>query len=205
VTDDRPAFKNGPVASNFLNCINSNNFDPGAQGTTYGAGETYTEIPVNFCTGPSTVSFNLRLNRTFGFGPKTEAALAAQARQAAQQAAGGPGGPGGGGPGGGGRGGGGGGGGFGGGGGGGRGGGGGGGGGGFGGGRGSNTGRKYNLSLGLQVLNLFNEVPYSTPVSNLSNTGNFGKVLSIAGGFGGGGAGGATSVRRITLTANFSF
>jgi hypothetical protein len=201
VTDDRPAFKNGSVAPTFLNCINPNNFVAGTQGTSLTAGETYTEIPVNFCTGPSNVSFNLRLSRTFGFGPKTEAALAAQARQAAQQAAGGPGGPGG--PGGGGPGGGrspgGGGGGFGGGGGGGRGGGGGGGGGGFGGGRGSNTGRKYNLSLGLQVLNLFNQVPYGSPVSNLSNS-YFGKVTSIGGGFGG-----SNAVRHITLSANFNF
>ncbi len=211
VTDDRPAFKNGAVPSSFLNCINPNNFVAGTQGTTLTAGENYTEVPVNFCTGPSNVSFNLRLSRTFGFGPKTEAALAAQARRAAQQqqAGGGPGGPGGigpggqGGPGGGGPGGGRGpgGGGFGGGGGGQRGGGGGGGGGGgFGGGRGSNTGRKYNLSLGLQVLNLFNEVPYGSPVSNLSNS-NFGKVTSL----GGGTFGGSNAVRHITLSANFNF
>ena len=79
------------------------------------------------------------------------------------------------------------------------------GGGGFGGGRGSNTGRKYNLSLGVQVLNLFNQVAYGSPVSNLSNS-YFGKVTSLAGGrFGGGGAGGANSVRQITLSANFNF
>ena len=42
-----------------------------------------------------------------------------------------------------------------------------GGGGGFGGGRGSNTGRRYNLSLGLQALNLFNEVPYGSPVATV--------------------------------------
>jgi hypothetical protein len=201
VTDDRPAFANGPVPSDFKDCINPNNYLVGTQATTLVYGETYTQIPVNFCTGPSLVSFNLRFSRTFGFGPKTEAALAAQARQAAQQAAGGgPGGPGGGGPGGGGRGGGGGGGGFGGGGGGRGGGGGGGGGGGFGGGRGSNTGRKYNLSLGVQVLNLFNEVPYGTPVSNLTNS-EFGKVTSL----GGGTFGGANAVRHITLSANFNF
>jgi Carboxypeptidase regulatory-like domain len=206
VTDDRPAFANGPVASNFKNCTNVNNFNPEPQSKTLLAGESYTEIPVNFCTGPSNVSFNLRLSRTFGFGPKTEAALAAQARQAAQQAGGGPGGPDGmGGPGGGGPGGGGGRGGGGQGGGGGRGGGGGGGGGGgrggggFGGGRGSNTGRKYNLSLGLQVLNLFNEVPYQSPISNLSNS-NFGKTTSIGGGFGS-----SNAVRHITLSANFNF
>ena len=55
------------------------------------------------------------------------------------------------------------------------------------------------------MLNLFNEVPYSTPISNLSNYSQFGKVTSIAGGFGGAGAGGATSVRRFTFTANFTF
>ena len=206
VTDDRPQFKNGPVASNFQNCGNSNNFlDPGPTGTTYQAGETYSEIPINFCTGPNNVSFNLRLSRTFGFGPKTEAALAAQARRAAQQQAGGgqggpggmggPGGPGGGPGGGGGRGGGGGGG---------RGGGGGGyggGGGGFGGGRGSNTGRKYNLSVGLQVLNVFNQVPYGSPVSNLSSS-LFGHVTSLGTG---GRFGGGNGVRSITLNANFNF
>jgi hypothetical protein len=207
VYDDRPAFLNGPVASNFRDCTNAGNFNSETQSSTLVYGENYTQIPVNFCTGPNTVSFNLRLSRTFGFGPKTEAALAAQARQAAQQAAGGGqggpggmGGPGGGGPGGGGGGGrgGGGGGGFGGGGGGGgR--GGGGGGGGFGGGRGSNTGRKYNLSLGVQVLNLFNEVPYAAPVSDVTNS-RFGTVTSIGGGFGS-----SNAVRHITLTANFNF
>ena len=30
--------------------------------------------------------------------------------------------------------------------------------------------RKYNLSLGMQILNLFNEVPYGSPVNNLSNS-----------------------------------
>jgi hypothetical protein len=49
------------------------------------------------------------------------------------------------------------------------------------------------------VLNLFNEVPYATPVSSLSNS-EFGKVTSIGGGFGG-----ANAVRHITLTANFNF
>jgi hypothetical protein len=207
VYDDRPAFAGAPVASNFKNCVNAANFNSETQSSTLVFGENYTQIPVNYCTGPNTVSFNLRFSRTFGFGPKTEAALAAQARAAAQQAAGGAGGPGGpgggpggpgGGPGGGGRGGGGGGGGFGGGGGG-RGGGGGGGGGGFGGGRGSNTGRKYNLSLGLQVLNLFNEVPYAAPVSDVTNS-KFGQVTSIGGGFGS-----SNAVRHITLTANFNF
>jgi hypothetical protein len=200
VIDDRPQFANGPVAATYQNCTNPKNFFSPTPATTYTPSADSNEIPVNFCTGPANISFNLRLSRTFGFGPKTEAALAAAARN--QQ--GGPGGPGGmggpGGPGGGGRGGGGG---FGGGGGG-RG-GGGDRGGGFGGGRGSNTGRKYNLNLGLQALNLFNEVPYGNPGSTLSSA-FFGKVTTLGTGrFGGGPGGSANSVRQITLSANFNF
>jgi hypothetical protein len=149
VVDDRPAFAPGITAAN-ANCRVPTDFVSPPPSTVYTVGESYSQIPINFCTGPNNVSFNVRLARTFGFGPKTAAALARDARNAAanQGGPGGPGGPGGGpgggrGPGGGGFGGGGGG----------RGGGGGGGGGGFGGGRGSNTGRKYNLSLGLQALN----------------------------------------------------
>jgi hypothetical protein len=137
---------------------------------------------------------NLRLSRTFGFGPKTEAALAAEAR-AKQGGPGGPGGPGGlGGPGGGrGE----------------HGGGGrgfdGGGRGGFGG--GSNTGRKYNLTIGAQAQNLFNQVPYAIPVSSLNNP-RFGQSISLGGFYGGGGGpggGGSNAVRRIMLQASFNF
>jgi hypothetical protein len=192
VTDDRPAFANGPVAPTFQNCTNAKNFvsPTTVTGTALVAGENYTEVPVNFCTGPDNVSVNLRLSRTFGFGPKTAAAASRNG------GGGGQGGPGGGafggiggGGGGGGRGGGGGGGG-----------GGGRGGGGGGGGRGSNTGRKYNLSVGAQILNLFNEVPYGAPGSTLSSA-YFGKITSL----GGGGFGGSNAVRHITLTANFNF
>ena len=188
VTDDRPQFASGVTAANAI-CTDKNSFSYPTPTTSYNAGETYTEIPVNFCTGPASVSFNLRLSRTFGFGPKTAPR---------------GGGPGGGGPGGGGPGGGPGGGGFGGGGGG-RGGGDRGGGGGR---SGSNSGHKYNLSIGAQAFNLFNEVPYANPVSTLSST-LFGKTTSLAGGFGGGGGGGgggnSNAVRRIALQANFSF
>jgi len=38
------------------------------------------QIPVNLCTGPANVSFNLRLSRSFGIGPKTAAALTATQR-----------------------------------------------------------------------------------------------------------------------------
>jgi hypothetical protein len=74
-------------------------------------------------------------------------------------------------------------------------------------GAGSNTGHKYNLTIGAQAQNLFNMVPYGTPVSSLNNP-RFGQPISLAGGpFGGGpGSGGqGNSVRRIMLQANFSF
>jgi hypothetical protein len=190
VTDDRPEFNPaaGVVTPSFKNCTNSANFISPTPSTTPIAGENYTEVPVNFCTGPNNVSFNLRLSRTFGFGPKT-AAAASRGQNGGQGGGPGGGGPGGFGGGGGGRGGGGGGG-F-----------GGGGRGGGGGGRsGSNTGRKYNLSLGAQILNVFNEVPYGAPVSTLSSA-YFGKYTSL----GGGQFGGSNAVRHITLTANFNF
>jgi hypothetical protein len=185
VYNDRPAFLPG---ANSASCKNASTF------STPAVGSSYTPIPVNYCTGPATASVNLRLARTFGIGPKTEATLAAEARTAGG-GPGGPGGPGGfgggpGGPGGGG-------------GGGGRGPGGGGPGGpggpgGFGG--GGNSGRKYNLTIGAQASNLFNQVPYGIPVSTLSSS-NFGQTTSLQGGFMASG----NSVRRIMLQANFSF
>jgi hypothetical protein len=184
--NDRPAFAPGVTAAT-ADCRVQSDF---ADSHYYAGDPTNNQVPINFCTGPASVSFNLRLGRTFGFGPKTAAALAAAAQQAAQQQGGGPGGPGG--PGGGrGEGGGGG---RGGGGGGGRGGGGGGGRGG-GGGNGSNTGRKYNLTLSAQAFNLFNEVPYSNPIGTWKNP-QFGQTTSIQGG---------NNVRRIILQASFNF
>ena len=175
---DRPSFASGVTAAS-ANCFNASSF---SSAQPYVAGGTDNQIPVNFCTGPASVSVNLRLARTFGIGPKTESARPATP--------GGPGGPGGGmmgmggGPGGGG-------------GGGGRGGPGGGGPGGPGG-FGNASGRKYSLTIGAQAQNLFNEVPYGTPVSTLSSP-QFGKFTSLGGGpFGGGNA-----VRTITLQASF--
>lgn len=175
---DRPSFAPNVTASN-ADCFNAGSF---SNTTPYAAGGTDNQIPVNFCTGPANVSFNLRLSRSFGIGPKTEAALAAAAQ------AGRPGGPGtfggigGGRPGGGG----------------GRGGFGGGGGpmGGF----GSGSDRKYTLTIGAQAQNLFNEVPYGIPVSTMTSP-QFGKTL----GLGGGGFASQNAVRTITLQANFSF
>jgi hypothetical protein len=137
-----------------------------------------TAVPINYCTGPANVTFNMRLGRTFGFGPKTGVASAGGFD------GGGPGGPGGGGP---------------------RGGGGGGGRGGGGGGRGpgggtGGSGHKYSVTLGAQAFNLFNMIPYGTPTSTLSSP-RFGQYTSLASGP----FSSATAVRRITLQASFNF
>ncbi len=177
IINDRAQFANGLTSGN---CTNALNFaTPGV--TT----DTYTRVPQNYCTGPANFTFNTRIVRAFGFGPKIGAA-------AANNNNGGPGGggpPGGSGP---------------------RGGGGGGGrGGGFGGGGlgSGSSGHKYTVSLGAQILNLFNTVPYAPQNGNLTAyspdpTKNlFGKSQSLnQGPFSSGSA-----VRRIFLQANFSF
>jgi hypothetical protein len=109
-------------------------------------------IPINLCTGPTLFTTNLRVTKTFGFGPKIGAPSQ------------GPGGPGGGpgGPGdrhgpGGGR-----------------------GGPGGPGGIGSNTGRRYNFAIGVQALNLFNDANLSTPNGTLTSQ-QFGVSTQLAG------------------------
>jgi hypothetical protein len=188
---DRPSFATGVTAAT-ANCTSASSF---SNASPYIAGGVDNQVPVNFCTGPANVSINLRLARSFAIGPKTAAALAA-AQAGGPGGPGGPGGmsgppPGGGGPGGGG----------------GRMGGGGMGGGppgggppgGFGGG---GSDRKYSLTIGAQAQNLFNQVPYGTPVSTLTSS-DFGKFTSIAGGaFSGAGQ---NAVRTIMLQASFSF
>ncbi len=59
---------------------------------TPGTGGNNTPVPINYCTGPTTFTFNLRATKTIGFGAKL-----ASANRGDQ--GGGPGGPGGGGPG----------------------------------------------------------------------------------------------------------
>lgn len=133
---------------------------------------TLTQVPVNYCLGPANATVNLRVGKTIGFGPKNEPPAGARG-------AGGPGGPGGrggrgGGPGGGGP------------------------SGGFG---GSSTGRRYNLTLGAQGSNIFNQVPYGTPNSVVSSAQQFGRFTTLAGRP----FSSSTAVRQITLQANFTF
>jgi hypothetical protein len=139
-------------------------------------------VPINYCTGPSEFTFNLRVTKTFGFGAST--------RPVATDNGGGPGG---GGPGGGGRGT------HGGGGGGGNRGGGGPGGGGPGGGS-QNTGKRYNLAFGVQVQNLFNNEDLSVPQGVLSSS-NFGESTQIYGQP----YTTTSALRRITLQTSFYF
>ena len=177
--NDRPTFVAG--ATDASSC-----FDRGAFSTTNStAGTTTASIPINYCTGPAVFGFNLRLGRTWGFGPLTDAA-AARARNGGNSGGSGRGGGGGGfggGPGGGG----------------GR---GGPGGGGPGGGGGTSTGHKYNFTLGGQAFNLFNVIPYAPPVSQLSST-RFGQFDALQTGGVGGASG--TAVRRFFLQATLQF
>ena len=176
IINDRAQFASGVTSAS---CSNALNFAVPA-GTT----DTYTRIPQGYCTGPAQFTFNTRIVRAFGFGPKTGAAAGA----AGNNGQGGPPPGGGGGN---------------------RGGGGGGRGGGFGGGGlgSGSSGHKYTVSLGAQILNLFNNVPYAPQNGNLTAYNPdpaknlFGKSQSLAQGpFSQGSA-----VRRIFLQANFSF
>ena len=158
-------------------------------------------IPRNFGRGPGSLTTNLRISKTFGFGKETSSASARRQGQGGSgPGAGGPGagamggmgGMGGGAP---------------------RGGGGGGGdrgpggGGGFGGG-GGDSGRRYNLTVSLNFQNILNHANLGNPVGNLASPlfgisnlgfGNFG-------GFGGGRGGSSGAYNRlIEASVRFSF
>jgi uncharacterized membrane protein YgcG len=146
---------------------------------TYSTTQSYTQIPINYLTGPSNFTLNLRLAKTFGFGPEVGGKSGAQA--GGGPPSGGPP-PGGGGP---------------------RGGGGmgrgpGGPGGGFGGGPATN--RRYNLTFSVNARNVLNKVNAANPVGVLSSP-NFGQSISLAGGP----FSSAAANRKIELQAMFSF
>jgi hypothetical protein len=117
---------------------------PGTSGDT-------TEVPINYCTGPALFTLNLRVTKTWGFGPSTRPV------DGQGGPGGGHGGPGGGGPGGhhGGP------------------------GGGFGG--PPTSGKKYNIALGFQAQNLFNDADLATPVGTLTSP-SFGHSTALEGG-----------------------
>jgi uncharacterized membrane protein YgcG len=179
--NDRPAFGTYPPGS----CPFPT---PSACGRYVVPTQPYTPIPVNYLTGPSQFTLNLRLAKTIGFGPETGG-------RPQQPGGGGPGGggPGGGGPGGGG--------------GGSRGGGGGGGGGGFGrpGGGGGlfgapATNRRYSLTFSVNARNALNKVNPASPIGVVTSP-NFGQSVALAGGA----FSSQAANRKIELQAMFSF
>jgi hypothetical protein len=144
VFNDRPAFLPGQTSAS---CSDANSFSVPAVGTNY------TQIPINYCTGPALFTMNLRVSKTIGFGPEN-----AQLQGGGVQGGPGPGGRGGpggdrgrGGPG------------------------------GMFGAGGVNTGRRYNLTFGAQFQNLFNTEDLSTPVGVLKSTSLFGQSTQLAG------------------------
>jgi hypothetical protein len=168
VLNDRPAFSNNPAYPSLT--------APGHYNQTPTASDVL--VPINYLTGPAHFTLNLRLAKTFGFGPEVGGKSGAQP-------GGGPGGgpPGGGGP---------------------RGGGGGGGlgrgpGGGFGG-MGPATNRRYNLTFSINARNVLNKVNAATPIGVVSSQ-DFGKSIALAGGP----FSSAAANRKIELQALFSF
>jgi hypothetical protein len=131
-------------------------------------------VPINACTGPASFTVNLRVTKTIGFGASTRPAGSQASQQGPQR--GGPGGPGG--PGGHGD---------------------------HGGGGGmdrggASSGRRYNLTLGAQIQNIFNVVDRNTPVGGLTSP-SFGQSTQLAGNI----FTTQSAVRRIYLQAAFSF
>jgi len=141
----------------------------------------FAPIPINYLDSPSRFTLNLRLSKTFGFGPETGGA--AGGRRGGE--GGGPGGGMGGGPHGGG------------------------GGGGFGRGpggpggpfgAGAATSRRYNLTLSVNARNIFNHVNLAAPIGDLTSP-LFGQSNALAGGP----FSSAAANRKIELQASFSF
>lgn len=146
-----------------------------------GSNDPNSIIPRNYGQSPSFFTTTLRISKNFGFGKSA-------ADRASAGGGGGGRGPGGGGPGmmgGGGR-------------------------GGMvrmgGGGFGGDNRRPYNLNVSVSINNLFNNVNFAPPISNMSSS-RFGEFTSTAGGFGFGGFGGGGSGanRRIELQTRFSW
>jgi hypothetical protein len=172
--NDRPAFASSLTNPADLVSTPFGNFDVKPV-----AGETI--VPINFGDGPSQFTFNLRLSKTIGLGPKLEAANSSQPGQQGDGGHAGHGGPGGGGPRGGPM-------------------------GGMGGGRGpggpfgERSSQKYSLTFSANARNLFNNVNPSSPVGNISSS-NFLKSQGLAGGP----FNSQSANRRVDLQVMFSF
>jgi hypothetical protein len=167
--NDRPALAPGATCGNpniFCTPLGTFNASPTA-------GEKL--VPINFGTGPTHVTLNMRLSKTFGFGPKLKSGATNQPTPG--QGGGGGGSRGGGGPRGGPL---------------------------FGGGGpinlGGNSDRRYSFTLSASARNIFNKVNLGNPGGVLGSP-FFDKFNSLQGGpFSTG-----VAVRRIDLQATFSF
>ena len=139
------------------------------------ASTIYGIAPVNYCTGPSNATLNLRLSKTIGFGPETKGASSGGDRGYGGPHGGrggglGPGGlsgAGGSNP--------------------------------FGG-RGGGVSRRYSLTFSIAARNLLNTFNPGPPVGNLSSP-YFGQSINISGGP----FASASANRRIDLQVRFSF
>jgi hypothetical protein len=183
IFNERPTFATGPCGPSAPNirCTPYGTFN-----IVPGPGQTF--IPFNYGDGPAQFNVNFRLSRTWGFGER----VSGTTRPQGGGGGGGRGGGGGFGGGGGGR----------------------GGGGGFGGGRGGGaglgsvggTGKKYNLTFGINVRNALNHVNYGPP-NGLLTSPFFGQSTSLASQTGGGfgGAGSAAGNRRVEMQLRFQF
>jgi hypothetical protein len=69
---------------------------------------------------------------------------------------------------------------------------------------GGSESKPYNLTIGVNVVNLFNNVNFSTPVGSLTSP-SFGRPRSTGGGFGFFGGGGGSANRRVELSMRFSW
>ena len=181
ILNDRPALVSGNTCGRVTSVgVNTLCTPLGTFNTVPSPGQQV--IPVNNYTGPGQFNFNLRLSKTFAFGTRKEAGVAATGGGGVRQGPGGFGRGVGGGPGGGrgGRG------------------GGGPGGGPFGGTPGAS--QRYSLTFSVNARNLFNIVNESIPAGNLGSQ-KFDTSNSLAGGAFGNGA----AVRVIQLQAQFNF
>ena len=181
--NSRPAFASGPGQDIVATPL-------GYFYTAPIAGSTANLVPRNYLTGAGLVSVNLRIGRTWGFGPARGASAMRSGDMGGRDHGPGPGGPGGGGgmrmgaPGGGGR--------------------------GMGGG-GDLTEHRYNLTLSVMFNNILNHVNPGGYIGNL-NSPQFGLPTTVNTGFGGGGfggpgggSGGMANNRRLEMSLRFSF
>lgn len=142
-------------------------------GTFDASGATGKLLPINAGTGPAHFVLHLRLTKTFGIGPKAKSASGNQGQAPAGGPGGGRGGERHGGP-------------------------------LFGGGGGmtmsSNSDRRYNLTLGVGVRNVFNNVNLANPGGVLGSP-----LFNVSNALAGGPFSSSSSNRRVDLQATFSF